>query len=403
MLAKVFGEDAVYKGVKVYKKGKKEVITDIDILAIAGGKAMVVQAKSKKLTVLSRKGEEESLRRDFKSAIQDAYDQGILSRKAVIGRDFDLVTNDGESLDIPETLDEAYIICLTSDDYPAVTHQVDVFLDRGPEGPYALALNIFDLEIIAHYLDDPFDFLYYLRQRVDTIGYFRANSEIVYLARHLNQKLYPRKDAAGELLPDTLAQLVDGNYPAARGFQPRTSAADRLHNEWKNKKFDRLGDQITYTHHPGLADPLFFLFDLAGEGADELVKRIEDTKRKSLRDGQPHDFTLLFDGTERGITYMSLPDALEDLEKRLTVLAVARKYKSKANEWLGLGSYANSNNLVDTVFYDKQPWEDDPGLGNFVQTALKPGWAQRLDGQKVGRNAPCPCQSGLKFKKCHGG
>jgi hypothetical protein len=128
----------------------------------------------------------------------------------------------------------------------------------------------------------------------------------VYLARHLNQKLYPRKDAAGELLPDTLAQLVDGNYPAARGFQPRTSAADRLHNEWKNKKFDRLVDQITYTHHPGLADPLFFLFDLAGEGADELVKRIEDTKRKSLRDGQPHDFTLLFDGTERGITYMSL-------------------------------------------------------------------------------------------------
>jgi hypothetical protein len=215
MLAKLFGEDAVYKGVKVYKKGKKEVITDIDILAIAGGKAVVVQAKSKKLTVLSRKGEEESLRRDFKSAIQDAYDQGILSRKAVIGRDFDLVTNDGESLDIPETLDEAYIICLTSDDYPAVTHQVDVFLDRGPEGPYALALNIFDLEIIAHYLDDPFDFLYYLRQRVDTIWYFRANSEIVYLARHLNQKLYPRKDAAGELLPDTLAQLVDGNYPAA--------------------------------------------------------------------------------------------------------------------------------------------------------------------------------------------
>ena len=27
---------------------------------------------------------------------------------------------------------------------------------------------------------------------------------------------------------------------------------------------------------------------------------------------------------------------------------------------------------------------------------------QRQTGQKVGRNDPCPCGSGKKFKKCHG-
>ncbi|PIQ80075.1 MAG: hypothetical protein COV79_02415 [Parcubacteria group bacterium CG11_big_fil_rev_8_21_14_0_20_41_14] len=26
----------------------------------------------------------------------------------------------------------------------------------------------------------------------------------------------------------------------------------------------------------------------------------------------------------------------------------------------------------------------------------------RFDGEKVGRNDPCPCGSGKKFKKCHG-
>jgi preprotein translocase subunit SecA len=26
----------------------------------------------------------------------------------------------------------------------------------------------------------------------------------------------------------------------------------------------------------------------------------------------------------------------------------------------------------------------------------------RRDGPKIGRNDPCPCGSGLKFKKCHG-
>jgi uncharacterized protein YecA (UPF0149 family) len=26
----------------------------------------------------------------------------------------------------------------------------------------------------------------------------------------------------------------------------------------------------------------------------------------------------------------------------------------------------------------------------------------RREGEKVGRNAPCPCGSGKKYKKCHG-
>jgi preprotein translocase subunit SecA len=30
------------------------------------------------------------------------------------------------------------------------------------------------------------------------------------------------------------------------------------------------------------------------------------------------------------------------------------------------------------------------------------GTAQRRAGEKVGRNDPCPCGSGKKFKKCHG-
>ena len=32
----------------------------------------------------------------------------------------------------------------------------------------------------------------------------------------------------------------------------------------------------------------------------------------------------------------------------------------------------------------------------------KPAVKQVVKGQKVGRNDPCPCGSGKKFKKCHG-
>jgi preprotein translocase subunit SecA len=36
------------------------------------------------------------------------------------------------------------------------------------------------------------------------------------------------------------------------------------------------------------------------------------------------------------------------------------------------------------------------GTGNGTQPT------QRRTGEKVGRNDPCPCGSGKKYKKCHG-
>jgi preprotein translocase subunit SecA len=42
-----------------------------------------------------------------------------------------------------------------------------------------------------------------------------------------------------------------------------------------------------------------------------------------------------------------------------------------------------------------QPREAEGGSDAAVQTV-------RREGRKVGRNDPCPCGSGKKYKKCHG-
>ena len=41
---------------------------------------------------------------------------------------------------------------------------------------------------------------------------------------------------------------------------------------------------------------------------------------------------------------------------------------------------------------------DEDGSGGGVATATR-----RTRVRKVGRNAPCPCGSGKKYKRCHGG
>ena len=42
------------------------------------------------------------------------------------------------------------------------------------------------------------------------------------------------------------------------------------------------------------------------------------------------------------------------------------------------------------------------GEGNQVESSIVSSHPKDEFGQKIGRNDPCPCGSGLKFKKCHG-
>ena len=75
-LLRVFGRKHVFKNVDIYNG--KDRVTEADVLVIFGDRAIVVQAKSKRLTIEARKGNDLQLKDDFKKAIQDAYDQALL-------------------------------------------------------------------------------------------------------------------------------------------------------------------------------------------------------------------------------------------------------------------------------------------------------------------------------------
>lgn len=226
LLRNVFGDKNVYRDVEVRaKKGK--TVTDIDVLAVVGNKAVIAQVKSKRLTELSKLGDDKTLASDFELAVQEAYDQALLCRKAILTGENKLFVN-GAELRLKQAIDDAYVLCVTVDHYPAVTHQVDVYLRKDLPDPYPIALSIFDLDVIAFYLPDPFEFAYYLRQRTTLSGYFKADSEMVLLGRHLKQKLFKSGNAHMEILDGSFAQLIDANFQVLRGSVPHTHAADKL-------------------------------------------------------------------------------------------------------------------------------------------------------------------------------
>jgi preprotein translocase subunit SecA len=62
---------------------------------------------------------------------------------------------------------------------------------------------------------------------------------------------------------------------------------------------------------------------------------------------------------------------------------------------------ATTIDALEREFQRKKQRELDQARAVGTATATN-GNAPRVTGEKVGRNDPCPCGSGKKFKKCHG-
>lgn len=405
LLKQVFNEGRVYRGVNV-TDGKDDV-TDIDVLAVEGSKAIIVQAKSKKLTVNSRRGDGKRLKSDFRGAVQEAYDQALLSRKAVLERGASL-SIDGKRIDQDlEAVDEAYIICLTGDHYPAVMLQLESYLQKEETDPYPVAMSIFDLDIVTFYLEDPFDLLYYLRQRTIHATHFKTDSEISLLAFHLSCKLVPPEQLSGTLVAPGYAQLIDAHFPAVHGQWPESGASDRLFHQWRNERYETLLAEVKMIDDPNRLDVVFLLYDLAGSRGDTLFEGVDRVRQLTLQDNGIHIASVFLSDGKRGISFVSSPRPSCFKEARLFQeqfegLAEAERHKNKADEWLAFASFADSSLSYDLLCHNRETWRPDSNLDNLAKTLLKSQRHIDVQGRKIGRNDPCPCGSGLKYKRCHG-
>lgn len=406
LLELVFGQERTYKSVKIESK-KGFADTDIDVLCILGSKALCVQVKSKKLTQISRKGSYDQIKKDFKGAVQNAYEQALISKERVLERKATFFNENGQKIELSEDIEEVYLLVITTENYPTLTHQSFTLLEKKPENPYPLILTIFDLELIGHYLPNPYDFLYYVRQRVDLMEYFRADEEMYFLGYHLINKLWKNPKYDFVMIDSEFGQLIDRNYyPLKLGIET-PSETDKIGNRWKNEEFEKLCQQIDDLDSAKSTDIIFHLLDWSQESRENLIKNIIYAKSKTQEDFQQHNFSIL-SGPERstfGLTYISFHnDDLQHLSRRLLTLCEGRKYKSKADYWIGIGSLKNSGRIVDTLVFSEEKWKFNPTLEEKIKVMFEgPNKGKKVKlGRKIGRNEFCPCGSEKKYKKCCG-
>ena len=155
-LMHVFGSDRVFQNVEIIRS-KKEVLSEIDVLVLFGDRAIVLQAKSKKLTLEARKGNDLQLKDDFKKAVQAAVDQASLCAELLRDKSVMLRTKNGKSIPISERLRTIFPVSVVADHYPALAFQAHQFLNfRSNEQIVPpLVMDVFALDAITEMLTSP--------------------------------------------------------------------------------------------------------------------------------------------------------------------------------------------------------------------------------------------------------
>jgi len=168
----------VYRNLLVFRN-KAESITDIDVCAIHGETAVLFMVKSKKLTLLSRKGNIRDVYVNHKGAILSSFEQGQLARRHILDKDCFLRCGDQDVGDAVKEVKEILIYTVVLDDYPFLNFQSNVFLKHSPDAP--ISISIFDLEVILNYVTGPDDFVQYTRLRQSLMGKMQMASEMSFL------------------------------------------------------------------------------------------------------------------------------------------------------------------------------------------------------------------------------
>ena len=403
-LSGVFGADRVHMNVELIQK-KAAHSGEIDVLVVFGNRLIIVQAKSKKLTLAARRGNDGQLRKDFAGAIQDSYDQAWSCANLILEPDCKLVAADGTEIKLAHRPKEILIFNVVAEHYPALAFQTRQYLKyetseiiRAP-----FVMDVFLLDALTEMLETPLRLLSYANLRVENIQRLTMSHELTALAFHLKRNLWIDPEFNMVMLEDDIAADLDLAMMVRRDNVPGLRTPDGVLTHLAGTPFDNLISQIDRHPDPGTVEFGLALLALDEDTCRTINNGLEFITKQTLADGKLHDFSI---GDERGgFTFHSNPTRTESALQKLESHCAARKYATKAPKWLGI-SVSSSQKIQFGVVLEhdwKQSDEMDAvtaGMKKAVPVGNLASLARGAGSKKVGRNDPCPCHSGKKYKKC---
>ena len=360
LFATTWGKPSLYENVKVEDALGRT--STIDLLYILGNKALTVQTNSRDLTQLSRRSNDPEIFNHFKTALQDIYEDGLIQRDLLLSPNSKIELADGTPIELEQPLDEVYLLGVSMRNYPALAHQAHRLLTRNKNNPYPIFITVFELDILLHYMRNPYDFFYYMRQRTRLADHLIATEELAYLGYHLCNRLHPIEGKEMVHIEDKYSSYIDRNFYPHRFEVDHflDNERDPIENRWKNKWFKRIYKQIRESDKSNRVDLAYKLLDLNPESIDRLIRQIQRMKEDIKESPKSLNATAYVKQQKVGISLLALPEKSDgNLPEMLNAYTTAEKYRNKADFWVGLGFRANSEKPFDFYIYLDFPWRRD--------------------------------------------
>lgn len=407
-LGLVFGIEHVHLNVDIFET-KAAKVSDIDVLVVWGNRVVVVQAKSKRLTLGARKGNDQIIRDDFKKAVQTAYDQGAACAKCLLDKRYKLVAPDGSQVALPQDIKEIYLFCVISDHYPALSFQARQFLETESidrvQAP--LVMDVFTVDAMTEMLQSPLQFLSYVNRRANYAEQLMASHELTILGYHLTKNLWVEPGISLMQLNDDFSAGLDIAMSVRRTTMQGAATPDGILTRFGNTTVGRVVKEIEARPDPATTDLGFLLLAMSEQAVTEMSCAVDRLAARTRADGKVHDVTFAFkEGS--GITFHCTDEPAYLAGPRLKSYCELRKYKEKAQEWFGVCMSSKGPNVRFGVSLT-YPWAQDTDMDEKtrdmvapmpIDQALAALWRDGSRAKKIGRNDLCPCGSGRKYKKC---
>ncbi len=205
------------------------------------------------------------------------------------------------------------------------------------------------------------------------------------------------------MLEDDISADLDVAMSVRRDNIPGKRTPDGILTRLANTALGRILKEIETRADPQTIDFGFMLLTLSENAVTGISKAIELTARKARQDGKSHDITVPLSEAATGLTVHCNNDPFSLAVARLRGHCEMRKYTQKADTWFGICLHPVDASLRFGLTLDYE-WKPSVKLDAIKRNLPKPENFANVIGsekkRKIGRNDPCPCGSGLKYKKC---
>lgn len=186
-LGKVFPPETIVT--EAYYGGSRNMDYETDILILHGRTLLICEVKAKALrNPLHTEGNLQKIRSDFNNSIQAAYTQAVRTRGFIQAQESTLFLRRNRQHLCTlkrDDFDEYLLMVVTAESFGNLATDLSALLEKEEEGPYPLAISLFDLELLVTRLNTPEKFFDYLRQRGQLHGLVYGGDELDFAGYYL--------------------------------------------------------------------------------------------------------------------------------------------------------------------------------------------------------------------------